>query len=138
LLPLIGRNVAEAEGGHGVEDTGKFLSGCFCCSCCCIGVKGQQLGLSGSAESLEGMTIAVDEEKCVSCGQCMEACRFKPRLLAEGSTSVNPKLCVGCGACVKECPEDAISFDVEDPELIDKYIARVEAIVDVTDQSLKV
>jgi len=45
LVPLLGRNVAEAEGGHGVEDTGKFLSGCFCCECCCIGVKYAKYGV---------------------------------------------------------------------------------------------
>jgi len=144
LVPLMGRNVAEAEGGHGVEDTGKFLSGCFCCECCCIGVKAAQYGVRTGVSMggdntglLKGMTITVDEEKCIGCGKCVEVCPFKLRILEEGKSSVDPKLCVGCGRCLKACPEEAISFDVEDPELIDKFISKIESIVDVEDNSLK-
>ncbi len=143
LVPLLGRNVAEAEGGHGVEDTGKFLSGCFCCDCCCISVKAAQSGIRASMAGdaggpMEGMRIAVDEEKCTGCGLCVEACQFKLRLLKEGKSSVNPKHCVGCGRCIKVCPEGAISIDVQDPEFINKFITEMESIVDVTDQSTKV
>jgi hypothetical protein len=38
---------------------------------------------------------------------------------------------------LKVCPEEAISFDVEDSELIDKFISKMESIVDVEDNSLK-
>ncbi|GAH21825.1 unnamed protein product, partial [marine sediment metagenome] len=85
LVPAIGRNVAEAEGGHGVEDTGKFLSGCFCCECCCMAVKAAQYGVRSasmfgdSSNSLKGMTIALDEDKCIGCGKCVEVCPFKLR-----------------------------------------------------------
>ncbi|NHJ23896.1 MAG: 4Fe-4S dicluster domain-containing protein [Candidatus Lokiarchaeota archaeon] len=146
LVPLLGRNVAEAEGGHGVEDTGKFLSGCFCCECCCIAVKYAQYGLGAGAGTgmggdnpgpLEGMTITLDEEKCTGCGKCVEVCPFNLRILKQGKSSVDPKLCVGCGRCVKVCPEKAISFDIQDQELIDKFIAKIESIVDVEDNSLK-
>jgi len=144
LVPLLGRNVAEAEGGHGVEDTGKFLSGCFCCECCCIAVKyaqygaGAGLGMGGdNTGPLKGMTITVDEDKCIGCGKCVEVCPFKLRILEEGKSSVDPKRCVGCGRCLKVCPEEAISFDVQDPELIDKFISKIESIVDVEDNSLK-
>ena len=144
LVPLMGRNVAEAEGGHGVEDTGKFLSGCFCCECCCIIVKAAQYGAgigTGMGEDnnglLKGMTITIDEEKCTGCGVCVEVCPFKLRILEDGKSSVDPKRCLGCGRCLKVCPEEAISFDVEDSELIDKFIAKMESIVDVEDNSLK-
>ena len=142
LVPLLGRNVAEAEGGHGVEDTGKFLSGCFCCECCCIAVKSAQYGIGGgtgmggdNTGPLEGMMITVDEDKCIGCGKCVEVCPFNLRILEEGKSSVDPKRCVGCGRCLKVCPEKAISIDVEDQELIDKFIAKIESIVDVTDHS---
>jgi ferredoxin len=144
LVPLLGRNVVEAEGGHGVEDTGKFLSGCFCCECCCIGVKAAQyevsaaLGMGGeNTGPLKGMTITVDDDKCTGCGTSIEVCPFKFRVLEDGKASVDPKLCVGCGRCLKVCPEGAISFDVGDPELIDKIIARIESIVDVEDNFMK-
>ena len=145
LVPLIGRNVGEAEGGHGVEDTGKFLSGCFCCECCCMGVKAAEYGVrtgammgGDSTRSLKGMTITLDEDKCIGCGKCVEVCPFKLRILEEGKSSVDPKLCVGCGRCVRECPEGAILIDVQDPELIDKLVAHIEAVVDVEDQSTKI
>ena len=145
LVPLIGRNVAEAEGGHGVEDTGKFLAGCFCCECCCIVVKYAQYGADvgtgmggDNTGPLKGMTITIDEDKCILCGKCIEVCPFKLRILEEGRSSVDPKHCIGCGNCLKVCPEGAISFDVQDPELIDKFIAKIESIVDVEDNSLKV
>ena len=65
LIPLIGRNVAEAEDGHGVRDTGRFLSGCFCCECCCIGVITSKYmagaGMMGEGGgSMEGWRIKVN------------------------------------------------------------------------------
>jgi len=142
LVPLLGRNVAEAEGGHGVEDTGKFLSGCFCCECCCIVVKYAQYGsfagtgMGGdNTGTLKGMTITVDEDKCNGCGKCIEACPFNLRVLKDGKSFVDTNLCIGCGRCLNECPENAIAFDVKDKELIDKFIAKMESIVDVEDNS---
>jgi UDP-glucose 4-epimerase len=144
LVPLLGRNVAEAEGGHGVEDTGKFLSGCFCCECCCIAIKNAQYGVGmgtgmggDNTGPLEGMTITVDENKCVGCGKCIEVCPFKLRILEEGKSLVDPNRCVGCGRCLKVCTEEAISFDIQDQGLIDKFITKIESIVDVEDNSLK-
>jgi len=146
LVPLLGRNVLEAEGGHGIEDTGKFLAGCFCCECCCIAVKYAQYGISPTAGMgmggdnpgpLEGMTITVDEGKCIGCGKCVEVCPFNLRIIEEGRSSVDPKRCVGCGRCLDVCPNGAISIDVKDPELIGKFISKIESIVDVTDQTTK-
>ena len=142
LVPLLGRNVAEAEGGHGVMDTGKFLAGCFCCECCCIGVKTRQYGvyasMAGDASgSMEGWKIKIDREKCVGCGECVEVCPFKFRKVVDGKVAVDPDQCVGCGRCINVCPNEAISINIEDPEYIEKYIAKIESIVDVTDQTTK-
>ena len=144
LVPLLGRNVAEAEGGHGVEDTGKFLSGCFCCDCCCITVKyaqygaGVGTGMGGdNTGTLKGMTITVDEDKCNGCEKCIEACPFNLRVLKDGKSFVDSKLCIGCGRCLKVCPQEAISFDVQDAEVIDNFIAKMESLVDVEDNSMK-
>ncbi|MHA2473667.1 MAG: DUF362 domain-containing protein [Promethearchaeota archaeon] len=142
LVPLLGRNVAEAEDGHGVMDTGRFLSGCFCCECCCIGVTTRKFfGLTGldreSGGSMEGWKIKVDHDKCVGCGECVEICPFNFRKVVDGKVSVDPDQCIGCGRCLNVCPEGAISVDVEDPEYLEKFIAKIESIVDVTDQSAK-
>ncbi|MCJ7772910.1 MAG: 4Fe-4S binding protein, partial [Desulfobacterales bacterium] len=140
LVPLLGRNVGEAENGHGVRDTGKFLSGCFCCECCCIGVKLSKYGgasaMGGeSGGSMEGWKIKVDYDKCVGCGECVEACPYNFRNVVDGKISVDPDKCIGCGRCANVCPEGAISVDIKDPNYIKKYIAKIESIVDVTDQT---
>jgi len=142
LVPLIGRNVAEAEGGHGVKDTGRFLAGCFCCECCCIAVKFSQYGIVASmggdeAGSMKGMKIKVDPELCDGCGTCIEVCPFKSRKVLDGKSSVDPAHCTGCGRCVDVCPNGAITFDIEDPNYIENYIAKLESIVDVEDQTTK-
>jgi UDP-glucose 4-epimerase len=142
LVPLLGRNVAEAEDGHGVMDTGRFLSGCFCCECCCIGVTTRKyIGLTGlegeTGGSMEGWKIKVDHDKCIGCGECVETCPFNFRKVVDGKVSVDPDQCIGCGRCVSVCPEGAISVDIEDPEYFEKFIAKIESIVDVTDQSAK-
>jgi len=143
LVALIGRSVAEAEDGHGVVDTGKFLGGCFCCSCCCIGVKTRQYGAYSSMSgedpgSVEGMKVKVDYNKCENCGECVEACPFNFRKIVNEKITVDPDRCVGCGRCVKVCPNGAISLDIEDPEYIKKFIDKIESIVDVEDQSTKI
>jgi len=142
LIPLIGRNVAEAENGHGVKDTGHFLGGCFCCECCCIGIKTREYGFSDSMSGdsyggMEGIKIKVDSEKCVGCGKCIEACAYKARKIIDGKAKVNPIMCVGCGRCVNACQHGATSIEIEDPDYIENFIAKIESIVDVTDQSIK-
>jgi len=142
LVPILGRNVAEAEGGHGIVDTGKFLAGCFCCECCCLGVKTRQYGVYASMAgegggSMEGWKLKIDREKCVGCGTCVEECPFNFRKVVDGKAAVDPDQCVGCGRCIKVCPEGAISIEIEDPDYIEKYISKIESIVDVTDQTTK-
>jgi len=142
LVPLLGRNVDEAEDGHGVKDTGRFLSGCFCCECCCIGVTFGRYGVvasmgGDSGGSMKGMKIKVDPELCDGCGTCIEVCPFKWRKNIDGKSSVDPAYCTGCGRCVTVCPNGAISFDIEDPNYIEKFVTKFESIVDVTDQTTK-
>jgi UDP-glucose 4-epimerase len=142
LVPLIGRNVAEAEDGHGIRDTGKFFGGCFCCECCCIGVKTRQyvspssMG-EGNSSKLEGWKLKVDHEKCDGCETCIDTCPYNLRKIVDGKSSVDPAHCVGCGRCVNVCPNGAISIDIEDPEYIEKFIAKLETVADVTDQTIK-
>jgi ferredoxin len=140
LVPLLGRNVDEAEDGHGVKDTGRFLGGCFCCECCCIAVTFSKFGVAASmggesGGSMKGMKVKVNNELCDGCEKCIEECPFKWRKEVNGKSSVDPARCTGCGRCLDVCPNDAISFDIEDPDYVEKYIAKIESIVDVEDQT---
>ncbi|MEZ4358462.1 MAG: ATP-binding protein [Eubacteriales bacterium] len=50
---------------------------------------------------------AIDPNKCISCGQCREVCRFDA--ITE-NIEIQPMKCEGCGACAVACPVDAISL----------------------------
>ena len=59
-----------------------------------------------------GGVIAVSDERCTSCGDCVVACPF-------GACNLHPQhhvpvicdLCGGDPACVRECPTGAIAID---------------------------
>jgi len=51
-----------------------------------------------------GQTASIDEDKCIQCGLCQEACRFK----AIKDFKVVSISCEGCGFCAHICPSGAI------------------------------
>ncbi|MCF7669576.1 MAG: FAD-dependent oxidoreductase [Verrucomicrobia bacterium] len=73
----------------------------------------------------------VDEDLCIGCSLCEEACPIEyPDPFEEGLGSIraiavpftnaipqkavlNPEYCIACGACAKVCPTDAVKFDQE-------------------------
>jgi MinD superfamily P-loop ATPase len=58
--------------------------------------------------AFQGMPRArIVASKCVSCGQCVDACRFG----AIHNFQVDPLSCEGCGLCVRVCPEGAITTE---------------------------
>jgi len=55
-----------------------------------------------------GMKLAKkDDEKCTSCGECLEHCRFGA--IDENYNIINER-CEGCGVCEFVCPTDAIEL----------------------------
>jgi methyl-accepting chemotaxis protein/ferredoxin len=52
--------------------------------------------------------IDVDQQKCISCHQCIAVCPVKYCNDANGETvKVNEHLCIGCGNCIKACTHGA-------------------------------
>jgi len=62
-------------------------------------------------EEFKGLNVAVmDKEKCIECGICEAACRFKAISDTESGYAVDPTRCEGCGVCVFVCDSDAITL----------------------------
>lgn len=54
---------------------------------------------------------AVNEIRCVSCGQCVCSCPYQAiTFSAERKAVIDRNTCFGCGLCLSRCPVHAISF----------------------------
>ncbi|OPL17695.1 MAG: (4Fe-4S)-binding protein [Candidatus Aegiribacteria sp. MLS_C] len=61
-----------------------------------------------------GFKASIDREACISCGRCMEVCRFGAVVHPDGDPdaySVDPVSCEGCKSCYYQCPVNAISAE---------------------------
>ena len=52
--------------------------------------------------------VAVDEERCISCGICADACRYNAITMVKEKVLIFQNLCHICGACGIVCPKDAV------------------------------
>ncbi|MHC1720332.1 MAG: DUF362 domain-containing protein [Clostridiaceae bacterium] len=55
------------------------------------------------------MKAAVDKDKCVGCGACVDVCPVGAIKVENDIAIVNDD-CIECGACVDTCPVAAISI----------------------------
>ncbi len=90
------------------EPDRSFVDGiCFCCDDCC----GYFLDCSEKCD--KGTQIeSTDMSRCNFCGDCVPACYFGARKMADDELVVNRDECYGCGMCIESCPGDAISMAV--------------------------
>lgn len=79
---------------------------------CDVEAPNGHLFLKPQIHSKERVTIGapteVDEEKCIACGKCVEACLFNAIALIKEKVLLFPELCHACGGCSIVCPTDAI------------------------------
>lgn len=52
--------------------------------------------------------VRVDEEKCINCGDCAEACHYNAIAVIKEKVLIFKELCHVCGACQVVCPTDAV------------------------------
>lgn len=57
------------------------------------------------------MSIYIDRERCIGCGQCAEICPGTLiHMQAHKAFMRYPMECWGCASCVKQCPAHAVSL----------------------------
>lgn len=57
-----------------------------------------------------GLLAQIDLERCTSCGECLNACRFDAVVVHDGVYAIDAVKCEGCKVCAHVCPEDAITM----------------------------
>jgi len=111
LVSILGWAEFEAVGkGIPHEDHTNYFEICFCCPCCCLGLRNYKH--MHKSEHMRNIfrTIgwrAQGSDACISCGKCVRVCPMECISLDGDGISVGSE-CVGCGVCSVNCPEDAI------------------------------
>lgn len=132
LLPLLGHLKIDKY-IFGLSDYDRFLTMCFCCSCCCVvrtGMRNLVGAYPSSLVRLEGVSVEV-ADGCSGCGECVPACPVE-NVTIENGRAVIGGMCLGCGTCAATCPRGQIAVRVmpgSKPAL--DFARRVESGVDI-------
>jgi UDP-glucose 4-epimerase len=124
LIPLLGS----------INPTGHMMSMCFCCTCCCVNGRSITYGPSSPRifRRIEGLTVEVNPDVCVGCGDCLEVCVFKGMEMIDDKAVVNQNRCLGCGRCEMACPNEAISIEFDESKRVKDLIDTLETYADVS------
>jgi iron only hydrogenase large subunit-like protein len=69
--------------------------------------------------------IKVDEQKCIGCSHCMNACPTEAIRIWNGKANIDENKCIDCGECYRVCPVKAIYVEENSFETIFNYKYRV-------------
>jgi ferredoxin len=89
----------------------RFYAICNCCPCCCGAMQSMRRGTPMLTSS--GYVSRLDEDLCIGCGNCADACPFGAILLKNACVSIIEDICMGCGVCTTVCPEGGLSLVLE-------------------------
>ena len=86
----------------------RFYAICNCCECCCGAMQAHRSGTPMLASS--GYVSQIDEDLCLSCGECTSYCQFNALEVVDGVNHVLYEKCMGCGVCISKCDQGALSL----------------------------
>ena len=70
--------------------------------------------------------VAIDEDNCSGCEDCLERCQMQALSMNGGEmVTVNKDRCIGCGNCVTACPTECLSMvrrKHDKPPIVDNKI----------------
>lgn len=128
LVPFIG-HVAADNTIWNVSPDRPFTTVCFCCPCCCTNYDYYRylpVSAQDSIHRLKGVTVTVDRDQCIGCGQCAKVCFTGAAGLLDGKSYCDEALCKTCGLCARNCPQKAICISVEDVEAtVNELLGRI-------------
>ncbi len=90
---------------------------CACCECCCGMIGGLTRLDNPRALARANFISKVNEELCVACETCLERCKFDA-IEVDDKAEIDSDKCVGCGLCAVTCPENALSMERFEREVI--------------------
>jgi NAD-dependent dihydropyrimidine dehydrogenase PreA subunit len=103
------------------NNVGGLVFVCNCCGCCCGFLKMLRDHDIKAMLALSNFQVAVDEDTCTGCGDCIDRCQMEALRLEGEVVTVKLEHCVGCGNCVSACPTESLSMerrsDTRPPEI---------------------
>jgi ferredoxin len=132
LVHMVGRNRIDNV-WMGVGPSGKLLTVCNCCPCCCLWrvLPSLPAGISQNVTRMPGVSVEVTD-RCVGCGACtQDVCFVDAIRVVEGRAEISAA-CRGCGRCVEICPHHAIEMTMPDASSVGATIDRLEPLVDLS------